>query len=340
MPFRTRTLIFVGAVACALPLVALGFAHLRLLYCEPLTRVIVADGRLHPVGRVWRTLGAAPSAEEMTTDPADATRVTFRSEGDGAVVALYRAPLNGGDVVLRLRAGKESWLLPVRALADWNDRVGDGLPDGLRLHDPEDRLHFRRWFTALADQAAAVPDRELPAEVTDCSALLRYSYRLALTKHDDRWYKQFAPGTMPALPSVAQWNYPDTPLGAGLFRVTPVHGRPQPSDFAEFADAKTLYSRNSFRVGRDVRLARPGDLLFFHQLEGEQQYHSMIVTGESGAWVVYHTGPSGLGAARSRGEMRRARIADLLQHPDPRWHPTANNPNFLGVFRWNLLRED
>jgi hypothetical protein len=29
-----------------------------------------------------------------------------------------------------------------------------------------------------------------------------------------------------------------------------------------------------------------------------------------------------------------------MQHPDPRWRPTPSNPNFLGVYRWNILRED
>lgn len=254
---------------------------------------------------------------------------------------LFRAPVSGGATLLQVRSATASWLLPLRATPTWSDRVGDGLPDALRLHDAEDRQRFRRWFTALADRAAALPDASLPHEITDCSALLRYSYRIALMRHDDRWYKQFQPGAMPVLPDVQQWNYPETPLGAALFRVVPVHrASPQADDFAEFADAKTLYGLNSFRVGRDVRAAKPGDLLFFHQLGPEQQYHSMIVTGDGAEWVVYHTGPDGAAAVHSRGEMRRAPMADLLQHPDPRWRPTPGNPNFLGVFRWNLLRED
>src|SRR5690349_21968790 len=27
-------------------------------------------------------------------------------------------------------------------------------------------------------------------------------------------------------------------------------------------------------------------------------------------------------------------------HPSPRWRPVAGNPNFLGVYRWNVLRGD
>jgi uncharacterized protein YfaT (DUF1175 family) len=50
-------------------------------------------------------------------------------------------------------------------------------------------------------------------------------------------------------------------------------------------------------------------------------------------YVVYHTGPLG----RHPGEMRRPSAAEMLRHPEPRWRPVAGNPNFLGVFRWNIL---
>ena len=104
--------------------------------------------------------------------------------------------------------------------------------------------------------------------------------------------------------------------------------------FAQFADAKTLLSDNAYLIGRDIRSGRPGDLIFFRLLETDSQYHSMIITGDQGEWVVYHTGP----IDQHRGEMRRVLLADLLRHPDPRWRPMPSNPNFLGVYRWNILR--
>jgi uncharacterized protein YfaT (DUF1175 family) len=52
--------------------------------------------------------------------------------------------------------------------------------------------------------------------------------------------------------------------------------------------------------------------------------------------VVYHTGPIGNGP----GEVRRVALVDLLHHPDIRWRPIIENSNFLGVYRWNILRED
>jgi uncharacterized protein YfaT (DUF1175 family) len=38
--------------------------------------------------------------------------------------------------------------------------------------------------------------------------------------------------------------------------------------------------------------------------------------------------------------MRRVAISDLLQHPDIRWRPIVENSNFLGVYRWDILREE
>ena len=50
--------------------------------------------------------------------------------------------------------------------------------------------------------------------------------------------------------------------------------------------------------------------------------------------VVYHTGPVG----KSAGEIRRPTLAQLMNFPDPRWRPVPSNSNFLGVYRWNILR--
>jgi uncharacterized protein len=231
----------------------------------------------------------------------------------------------------------------------WADRYGDGTPDFLRLDSPADRESFRRWFTLIAEYQTFRQPAEVPAEINDCAALLRYSYRQALHTHDSAWTREtgITPSADPG--TIAQYRYPFTPLGAALFRVQP--GAAAESDarsgaFAEFADAKTLKSLNTHFVSRDLRDAEPGDLLFYRQLETDEPYHSMIYIGQSswmpvpisdwrGAIVVYHTGQIG-GAP---GEMRRVTLAELLNHPSPRWRPVAGNSNFLGVYRWNILRE-
>lgn len=220
----------------------------------------------------------------------------------------------------------------------WGDRFGDGTPDFLRLTDPADQAAFRRWFTLIAGYQAVRPRAEVPVEITDCASLLRFSYREALKRHDDTWFA--ATGMeVAALPGeIRAWRYPDTPLGAGLFRVRPgifVVEDATNGAFAQFADARTLVERNAYFVSRDVRLAEPGDLLFYRQFGQSSPWHSMIVTriGREAA-VVYHTGEDH-GRA---GELRRVAVAELLDHPQAQWRPVPGNPNFLGVYRWNILR--
>jgi uncharacterized protein len=220
----------------------------------------------------------------------------------------------------------------------WTDRFGDGTPDFLRLNDPADRAAFRRWFTLIAEYQAIRPTADVPAEINDCASLLRYSYREALKRHDEAWFQ--STGIEVAAPpgNIGAWNYPHTPLGVGLFRTRPgafLAADATDGTFAQFADAKTLVERNAFLVSRDLRQALPGDLLFYRQFGQSSPWHSMIVTriGRDAA-VVYDTG---MDHGRA-GELRRVALAELLDHPEPQWRPLVSNPNFLGVYRWNILR--
>jgi uncharacterized protein YfaT (DUF1175 family) len=220
----------------------------------------------------------------------------------------------------------------------WTDRFADGTPDFLRLTDPADQAAFRQWFTLIANYQSIRPAAEVPSEITDCAGLLRYSYREALRRHDDTWFLATRI-EVAALPGeIRAWRYPETPLGPGLFRVRPgSFEAPDASNgaFAQFADAKTLVERNAYLVSRDVRQAQPGDLLFYRQFGQSSPWHSMIVTriGAQAA-VVYDTGTD----HGQPGELRRVALAELLDHPQPQWRPVAANPNFLGVYRWNILR--
>ena len=234
----------------------------------------------------------------------------------------------------------------------WTDRFGDGTPDFLRLSDPADQAAFRRWFTLIAEYQAVRPKAEVPAEITDCASLLRYAYREALKRHDENWF--MTSGMEVAAPpgEVRAWSYPHSPLGAALFRVRPGAFEAQDVDdgaFAQFADAKTLVERNAYFVSRDVRQALPGDLLFYRQFGQSSPWHSMIVARVGAeAAVVYDTGtdhsPHGRRPVRGDpdhgrpGELRRVALAELLDHPQPQWRPLPGNSNFLGVYRWNILR--
>jgi uncharacterized protein YfaT (DUF1175 family) len=220
----------------------------------------------------------------------------------------------------------------------WTDRFGDGTPDFLRLNDPADQAAFRRWFTLIAEYQAIRPKPELPKEITDCASLLRFSYREALERHDENWFLTSGMEVDAPPGEIRAWTYPRTPLGTALFRVKPgtfVRDDVKNGAFAQFADARTLVERNAYLVSRDVRRALPGDLLFYRQFGQSSPWHSMIVTRVGpGAAVVYDTGED----QGKPGELRRVALAELLDHPQPQWRPLPGNPNFLGVYRWNILR--
>ncbi len=309
---------------------------------RPMAAVLPADGRDRAVLRVERLDGGPMHLGEIT---AEAIKGQSRDEaGSARIVQIghelevwMQAPVMAGERRVRVRRGRRALLGTVRFATSEVDSFGDGTPDALRLHSVEDRAAFRQWFWRLAEMQAELPDAEGAREIQDCAALLRYSYREALKAHDAEWAQAQHVGDV-AFESVRQWRYPETMLGTGLFRVRPgpfVEGDESDGTFTQFADAHALMSWNTYRVGRNLRAAKPGDLIFYRQLEQNSPYHSMVITGSDADWVVYHTGPIGT----HKGEMRRMALADLLRHPDVRWRPVAENSNFLGVFRWNVLRE-
>lgn len=302
----------------------------------PRTVVIPADGRLQKVAGVRRRSGAALEASSLRPlDPG----LSFAQESGGVVDLELQAPVMPGTEVVRFAWGGKRWMAHVRYVPSSADSFGDGMPDALRLHSPEDRLAFRKWFTAIAEQEADLSAARMPAEINDCAALLRFCYREAVVRHDARWMdEQPEAEEFVQFSSIAQYRYPETPLGLNLFRVRPgpyTPGDERNGSFAEFADAHALLTLNAYFVSRNVREALPGDLLFYRQLEQNSPWHSMIVTGQPAEWVIYDTGPIGKGP----GEIRRVTITDLLHHPDARWRPLPENTNFLGVYRWNILRD-
>ena len=226
----------------------------------------------------------------------------------------------------------------VKPIQGWGDRFGDGTPDFLRLTDPADQAAFRSWFTLIAEYQAIRPKPDVPEEITDCASLLRFSYREALKRHTDSWIVSTGMDVQVLPGEIRAWHYPDTPLGTGMFRVKPGAfgaGDTMNGSFAEFADARTLVELNAYRVSRDVLQAQPGDLLFYRQFGQSSPWHSMIVTRTGPeARVVYDTGPD----HGKPGDLRRVLLSELLDHPQPQWRPLPGNPNFLGVYRWNILR--
>ncbi|HEY4050543.1 MAG TPA: DUF1175 family protein [Acidobacteriaceae bacterium] len=309
---------------------------------DQLQTTLPADGRVHPLVLMHRRSGDALNAGEIAVQAPgiDATHsVSFVQAGRQTVKVLIHAPVSPGKASFSFEWSGKPHPISLDLVPDAQDSFSDGTPDFLRLHSAADRRAFRAWIAGIADKEAALPPHRLPSEIDDCAAFLRFIFREALTRHDAEWFlQQELPPSFLSLPSVSQYRYPNTPLGAALFRVKPgpfLWTDLKNGSFAQFADAQTLMRWNTHLVSPDLRSARAGDLLFFRQLGENSPYHSMVVTGENADWLVYHTGP----ISNKKGELRRVAVEDLLNYPDARWRPVPGNSNFLGVFRWNVLRE-
>lgn len=305
------------------------------LVVRPNKLTLLADGNIHDAFVIRLANGGKLPERKIGTN---LPNLRLLQLGPKQVDGQLRAPVMPQRQKVLLTFRKQMTVVPITFVFDNTDSFEDGTPDFLRLHSEEDRQAFRAWFSTIAETMAAEPKEDLPPEINDCAALLRYAYREALHTHDAGWLQDQHLAALAMFPSVQQYQYPQTPLGVSLFRVKPgpfVSSDLANGSFAQFADAKTLMQLNTYFVSRDIHVARKGDLIFFRQLEQNSPYHSMAVTGEDAAWVVYHTGPIG----KAKGEMRRVAIEDLLHHPDVRWRPVPENSNFLGVYRWNILRE-
>jgi len=226
----------------------------------------------------------------------------------------------------------------------WADADRDGIPDEAELRTFDDRQNFRRWLAVIAEMQFYRISDEWKSDQRDCAGLVRFSIREALRRHDRPWFQRMGADYDAVAPDVRAFSLETGPLGEKLFRTD--FGAFQESDlksgkFSEFADARTLKSFNAVFVSRDRRRAVRGDLLFFHQPWVQKfPYHVMIFIGEpardgeaAADWVVYHTGSS----PTDEGTVKKVRLAVLDHHPDKRWRPVENNPNFLGFYRLKIL---
>jgi len=171
-------------------------------------------------------------------------------------------------------------------------------PPRLRLEASSDRTAFRRWLAFLAESRYYA--HKPLREVSDGDSLLRWAMRQALLPHDAAWSRRVELPVLPAMPSVnARGSCPQDP--------SPV------------------------LVSRDLTDALPGDLLLYRN--EERAAHLMIYIGHSQVvhtpddWVIYLTG----------GAVHRVKTARLMADPSPDWRPVAENPEFRGVWRLDLL---
>ena len=158
--------------------------------------------------------------------------------------------------------------------------------------------------TALA-QARAI-DPRWPDAQRDCAGLVRFAYRAA--------YKRFAPAR----------------LERGLWR----DGRGTP---APFADAATLLAHSFALLGRgdEARAElRSGDLAAFSRVDegGAPVLHLMLIVragdrAHAPTSVVYHPG-------ERDQDVRVGTLEAFLADAPPAWRPRADNPLFLGFYRF------
>jgi len=249
----------------------------------------------------------------------------------------------------KARAAKTAPLSSDSSLStmSWSDSDADGIPDSAELRSADDRESFRRWFAYIAEMQFYRPSGAWNEDQRDCAGLARFAWREALRNHDRLWFKSISDGVEgyeAVAPDVKAYDLKRSPLGEKLFRAD--FGSFRPSDltdgkFSEFADARTLKNFNATFISRDRRQAERSDLIFFHQPWVQKfPYHVMIFIGaarHNGAgasdWVVYHTGSS----PEDGGEVKKVRLAVLDHHPDRRWRPVMDNPNFIGFYRLKIL---
>jgi uncharacterized protein YfaT (DUF1175 family) len=338
--------------AIALAALALAAAAVYAIHPIPVLHATITPTQLWADGYDSATLDISASSRPRITiqgNPHIAT-ATLPEQHGPIWTAEIHAGVFPGVVHIRVEIpGAPRALLVLSTFSSARDAFGDGTPDFLRLDSPADRAAFRRWFTFLAEAQYFQPPQSRPAEIDDCAALIRYAYREALHAHDSVWTSTARLPLVPAFGSPGKYEFPYTPLGAALFRVAPgpyraadLAPRSGSAVFAQFADAKTLWRYNTHLVSRDLNRAEPGDILFYRQLHGGEPdaYHSMIFLGPSQIhpdgvpYVLYHTGPQNNGP----GEMRRLTIDQLRSFPEPEWRPDPENPRFLGIHRWNILK--
>ncbi len=225
-----------------------------------------------------------------------------------------------------------------------SDLDADGFPDACELQDEADRRNFRRWFVSIAESQLYKEDPAWRQDDHDCAGLIRFAYREALKQHDTSWLHNRPFLVDAAIADVRKYNYPNVPLlTTKIFRTR--DGEFSEADlndttFAVTALAAKLRSYNMVFLGKSLENVQPGDLLFFLNTGDVQMpQHSMIFSGDSGRppsfedYVIYHTGPRD----DDSGVLKKVRLAELLKHPDERWHPVPENRYFLGYYRWKIL---
>jgi hypothetical protein len=298
-----------GAVAVVMAGAFLALAPMR-------HRVTMESDPANPVHRIRVESRSLLGLKRPGWNVAVAGIPAWGSAADGFFLTVLRP----AEVLVTAWPGFRQSLSMIPSMARANDS----------LREEGDREAFRTWFVALLEQQLEAPSPAWEPAQRDCAGLLRFAFREALAAHTAVWRERvaFAAGPPGQDPS---------PAFAQAWRA----GFPTPEGLRPFAKGAYLRRLACVPLGRDLQLARPGDLIFFARGGARSQPdHAMAFVRpdvDGASMLLYHTGPEGSGASRQPGEIRRARLDDLLHHPDPDFRPLPENPAFLGLYRWRLL---
>ncbi|MCS6985140.1 MAG: DUF1175 domain-containing protein [Leptospiraceae bacterium] len=186
----------------------------------------------------------------------------------------------------------------------------------IRKLSPGDQEWLRKNLELLAlnlyyRQENKLPNSRWSTKNRDCAGLLRYLLWEAQQSHDERWQNLHgSPYTI------------SLPLGKkDPFFITQIKSFP----------AKAFIKNYTRLVSRQINesLLRRGDILYFEQANANSHLMLLLYDSQLGWHVIYHTG-------QPKNEIRLVQLNDLFSHAST-WHPSPQNPNFKGVFRFLFL---
>lgn len=243
-----------------------------------------------------------------------------------------------GNVVYDIISEDEKIRSATSVVLDMSDSDNDGFPDIMELTNEPDISNFINWFVDIAESQFYKESYGWAEINKSCSGLVTFAYKEALKKHTNEWVRNYKFLIRKNIGDVEKFNYPEIPvLGDRIFRTKkPPFTKDDLSDdtYNITANVNTLMNFNLKFSGKDISMIKKGDVLFFlNENHPEYPYHSMIYCGDNKN-IVYHTGHID---DKNNGEVRLIKIDLLSKHPDWKWHPKIDNPNFIGFFRWNII---
>jgi len=265
-----------------------------------------------------------------------AINIIKKIKKDKRFTIYFKSTKKNGIIFFKDRQGKKYRLTFFKDIFD-NDK--DGYPDRCELWKENDRTSFREWFIKIAISQYFKRSASWNKKERDCAGLIRYSYRESLKKHNRNWFYLTGITIENPPPEITEFAYPKIPIiGKNIFAVKSkkannsfkIKINNECYFFSNFADVENLLKKNCHFTGKNINLAKKGDILFFRYLKnGTYLYHSMIYLGviNKKKSIIYHTG--------SKKVLKLVPTSYL--NDSIIFRPIEWNHNFLGVYRFNIL---